>query len=125
MNISPSSSTFKQVADEWLSQYAKDVKISSVRTREKAIHHSIERFNTKPIQTIKKHDYQRFVDDMSAQYSKNYVDSIVASTNMIFKYAYDMRLIKVLPSESIKRPKKKVSVEELEDIEIHKSFLKR
>lgn len=123
--IPPSSSTFKQVADEWLSQYANDVKVSSVRAREKAIHHAIERFNTKPIQTIKKHDYQRFVDDMSVQYSKNYVDSIVASTNMIFKYAYEMRLIKVLPSESIKRPKKKVSVEELEDIEIHKKFLEK
>ena len=123
--IPPSSSTFKQVADDWLKQYANDVKVSSVRARGKAIHHAIERFNTKPIQTIKKHDYQRFVDDMSAQYSKNYVDSIVASTNMIFKYAYEMRLIKVLPSESIKRPKKKVSVEELEDSEIHKKFLEK
>lgn len=123
--IAPSSSTFKQVADDWLKQYANDVKVSSVRAREKAIQHAIERFNTKPIQTIKKHDYQRFVDDMSAQYSKNYVDSIVASTNMIFKYAYDTRLIKAMPSEGIKRPKKKVSVEELEDIEIHKSFLKK
>ena len=121
--IAPSSSTFKQVADDWLKQYANDVKVSSVRARKKAIQHAIERF-TKPIQTITKHDYQRFVDDMSAQYSKNYVDSIVASTNMIFKYAYDMRLIKAMPSEGIKRPKKKVSVEELEDIEIHKSFLK-
>ncbi|WP_368868234.1 tyrosine-type recombinase/integrase [Staphylococcus haemolyticus] len=123
--IAPSSSTFKQVADDWLKQYANDVKVSSVRAREKAIQHAIERFNTKPIQTIKKHDYQRFVDDMSAQYSKNYVDSIVASTNMIFKYAYDMRLIKAMPSEGIKRPKKKVSVEELEDIEIHKKFLEK
>ena len=123
--IAPSSSTFKQVADDWLKQYANDVKVSSVRARKKAIQHAIERFNTKPIQSIKKHDYQRFVDDMSAQYSKNYVDSIVASTNMIFKYAYEMRLIKVLPSAGIKRPKKKVSVEELEDIEIHKSFLKK
>lgn len=123
--IPPSSSTFKQVADEWLSQYANDVKVSSVRAREKAIHHAIERFNTKPIQTIKKHEYQRFVNDMSAQYSKNYVDSIVASTNMIFKYAHDMKLIKTLPSEGIKRPKKKVSVEELEDIEIHKKFLEK
>lgn len=123
--IAPSSSTFKQVADDWIKQYANDVKVSSVRAREKAIHHAIERFNTKPIQTIKKLDYQRFVDDMSAQYSKNYVDSIVASTNMIFKYAYEMRLIKALPSESIKRPKKKVSVEELEDIEIHKKFLEK
>lgn len=123
--IAPSSSTFKQVADDWIKQYANDVKVSSVRAREKAIHHAIERFNTKPIQTIKKLDYQRFVDDMSAQYSKNYVDSIIASTNMIFKYAYEMRLIKALPSESIKRPKKKVSVEELEDIEIHKKFLEK
>ena len=123
--IPPSSSTFKQVADDWLKQYANDVKVSSVRAREKAIQHAIERFNTKQIQTIKKHDYQRFVDDMSAQYSKNYVDSIVASTNMIFKYANDMRLIKAMPSEGIKRPKKKVSVEELEDIEIHKKFLEK
>ncbi len=123
--IPPSSSTFKQVADDWLKQYANDVKVSSVRARKKAIQHAIERFNTKPIQTIKKHNYQLFVDDMSAQYSKNYVDSIVASTNMIFKYAYDMRLIKAIPSEGIKRPKKKVSVEELEDIEIHKKFLEK
>ncbi|MCG1666665.1 site-specific integrase [Staphylococcus epidermidis] len=123
--IAPSSSTFKQVADDWLSQYANDVKVSSVRAREKAIQHAIEHFNTKPIQTINKHDYQRFVDDMSTQYSKNYVDSIVASTNMIFKYAHEMRLIKASPSEGIKRPKKKVSVEELEDSEIHKKFLEK
>lgn len=123
--IAPSTSTFKQVADDWLKQYANDAKVSSVRAREKAIYHAIERFNAQPIQTIKKHDYQRFVDDMSAQYSKNYVDSIVASTNMIFKYAYDMKLIKVLPSEGIKRPKKKRTVEELEDTEIHKKFLEK
>lgn len=123
--IAPSTSTFKQVADDWLKQYANDAKVSSVRAREKAIYHAIERFNTYPIQTIKKHDYQHFVDDMSAQYSKNYVDSIVASTNMIFKYAYDMKLIKVLPSEGIKRPKKKRTVEELEDTEIHKKFLEK
>lgn len=123
--IAPSTSTFKQVADDWLKQYANDAKISSVRAREKAIYHAIERFNTYPIQTIKKHDYQRFVDDMNAQYSKNYVDSIVASTNMIFKYAYDMKLIKVVPNEGIKRPKKKRTVEELEDTEIHKKFLEK
>lgn len=123
--IAPSTSTFKQVADDWLKQYANDAKISSVRAREKVMYHAIERFNTFPIQTIKKHDFQRFVDDMSSQYSKNYVDSIVASTNMIFKYAYDMKLIKVLPSEGIKRPKKKRTVEELEDREIHKKFLEK
>lgn len=123
--IAPSSSTFKQVADDWLKQYANDVKVSSFRVREKAIYHAVQRFGIYPIQSIKKHDYQRFVDDMSIQYSKNYVDSIVASTNMIFKYAYDMKLIRVLPIEGIKRPKKQVSVEELEDSEIHKKFLEK
>lgn len=123
--IAPSSSTFKQVADDWLKQYANEVKVSSVRAREKAIHHAVQRFGTYPIQTIKKHDYQRFVDDMSAQYSKNYVDSIIASTNMIFKYAHDMKLIRVLPIEGIKRPKKKRTVEELEETEIHKKFLEK
>ncbi|MBM0867100.1 tyrosine-type recombinase/integrase [Staphylococcus auricularis] len=123
--IAPSTSTFKQVADDWIKQYANDVKVSSVRAREKAIYHAVQRFGTYPIQSIKKRDYQRFVDDMSVQYSKNYVDSIVASTNMIFKYAYDMKLIKVLPSEGIKRPKKKRTVEDLEDTEIHKKFLEK
>lgn len=106
--IAPSTSTFKQVADDWISQYANEVKVSSVRAREKAINHAIERFNNKPIQTINKHEYQRFVNDISAQYSKNYVDSIIASTNMIFKYAYDMKLIRIMPSEGIKRPKRKL-----------------
>lgn len=123
--IAPSTSTFKQVADDWLKQYANEVKVSSVRAREKAIYHAVQRFGSHPIQSIKKHDYQRFVDDMSAKFSKNYVDSIVASTNMIFKYAYDMKLIRVLPIEGIKRPKKKRTVEELEDTEIHKKFLEK
>ncbi|MCO5361074.1 tyrosine-type recombinase/integrase [Staphylococcus pasteuri] len=123
--IAPSAYTFKEFANAWLKQYANDVKVSSVRAREKAIHHATERFGDYPIQSIKKHDYQLFVDDMSNQYSKNYVDSIVASTNMIFNYAYDMKLIKVLPNEGIKRPKKRLSVEELESSEFKKKFLEK
>ncbi|MDO0972096.1 recombinase [Staphylococcus sp. HMSC063F03] len=123
--IAPSTSTFTQVADDWLKQYSNEVKISTVRVREKAIYHALERFGTYPIQSIKKHDYQTFVDDMTAQFSKNYVDSIVASTNMIFKYAYDMKLIKTLPTEGIKRPKKKMTVEKLEGNELRQKFLEK
>lgn len=123
--IAPSSTTFKQVADDWLKQYSNEAKVSSVRAREKAIHHAISRFGTYPIQKVNKRLYQSFVDDMTTQFSKNYVDSIVASTNMIFKYAYDMKLIKVLPSEGIKRPKKKMTVEELEGNELRQKFLEK
>lgn len=123
--IAPSSSTFKQVADDWLSQYAKDVKISSVRTREKAIKHVLERFGTKLIQSITKRDYQAFIDDISTKYSDSYVTGIMTTTNMIFKYALEMRLIKTLPTENIKRPKKQVTVEELEGNEIKQKFLEK
>lgn len=123
--IPPSSSTFKQVADDWLKQYANDVKISSVRTREKAIKHVLEHFGTKPIQSITKRDYQAFIDNISAKYSDSYVTGIMTSTNMIFKYAHDMKLIKTLPTENIKRPKKQVTVEELEGNEIKQKFLEK
>ncbi|WP_353421766.1 tyrosine-type recombinase/integrase [Staphylococcus delphini] len=123
--IAPSTHTFKQVADDWIKHYSNDAKISSVRVRHKAICHAVQRFGRYPIQSIKKHDYQSFVDDMTKEYSKNYVDSIVSSTNMIFKYAHEMKLIKTLPSDNIRRPKKKRTVEELEETEIHKKFLEK
>ena len=42
--IAPSTYTFKEVAEDWIKQYANEVKVSSVRAREKAIQHAIERF---------------------------------------------------------------------------------
>ena len=123
--IAPSTNTFNNIADEWIKSYSKDAKVSSVRAREKAVYHAREKFGNLPIQTINKRLYQAFVDDMEAQYSKNYVDSIVSSTNLIFKYAIDMRLISTPPFEGIKRSKYNPTVDELENNDIKQKFLEK
>ncbi|WP_210129231.1 tyrosine-type recombinase/integrase [Staphylococcus sp. GDX8P66P] len=123
--IAPSTHTFNFVADEWIKHYSRDAKVSSVRAREKAIYHAKELFGNRSIQTITKRDYQAFVDDISTRFSKNYVDSIVSSTNLIFKYAQDMKIISKLPTEGVKRTKYKPTVEDLEDNTIQQKFLEK
>lgn len=123
--IAPSTHTFKYVADEWIKHYSRDAKVSSVRARNKAIYHAEKVFGNRSIQAITKRDYQSFVDDISAQFSKNYVDSIVSSTNLIFKYALDMKIIAKLPTEGIKRQKYNPTVEDLEENTIHQKFLEK
>lgn len=123
--IAPSTHTFNFVADEWINHYSRDAKVSSVRAREKAIYHAKELFGNRSIQTITKRDYQAFVDDISTQFSKNYVDSIVSSTNLIFKYALDMKIIAKSPIEGIKRTKFKPTVEDLEQNSLQQKFLEK
>ena len=123
--IAPSTTTFNYVADEWINHYSRDTKISSVRAREKAIYHAKQQFGNRSIQTITKRDYQAFVDDISTQFSKNYVDSIVSSTNLIFKYALDMKIIAKSPIEGIKRAKFKPTVKDLEQNSLQQKFLEK
>ncbi|MEK4204079.1 tyrosine-type recombinase/integrase [Staphylococcus sp. FSL W8-1207] len=123
--IAPSTHTFNYVADEWIKHYSRDAKVSSVRVREKAIHHAKKLFGNRSIQTITKRDYQAFVDDISARFSKNYVASIVSSTNLIFKYALDMKIIAKSPIEGIKRAKFKPTVEDLEQNSLQQKFLEK
>lgn len=123
--IAPSTHTFNYVADEWINHYSRNAKVSSVRAREKAIYHAKQQFGNKSIQTITKRDYQAFVDDISTRFSKNYVDSIVSSTNLIFKYALDMKIIAKSPIEGIKRTKFKPTVEDLEQNRLQQKFLEK
>ncbi|MDT3925486.1 tyrosine-type recombinase/integrase [Staphylococcus saprophyticus] len=123
--IAPSTHTFNYVADEWINHYSRDAKVSSVRAREKAIYHAKQHFGNRSIQTITKRGYQAFVDDISTRFSKNYVDSIVSSTNLIFKYALDMKIIAKSPIEGIKRTKFKPTVEDLEQNSLQQKFLEK
>ncbi|MFH4905835.1 tyrosine-type recombinase/integrase [Staphylococcus cohnii] len=123
--IAPSTHTFNFVADEWINHYSRDAKVSSVRAREKAIYHAKELFGNRSIQTITKRDYQAFVDDISTRFSENYVDSIISSTNLIFKYALDMKIIAKSPIEGIKRAKFKPTVKDLEQNSLQQKFLEK
>lgn len=112
--IEPSTLTFKELAKEWERHYSVDAKVSSVRARKKALKHAENEFGDKAIQSITKQEYQSFIDKISDKFSVNYVSSIHSSANMVFSYAKENKLIKDVPTENIKLPKKRKTVEELE-----------
>lgn len=123
--IAPSTISFDAVVGEWLEEYSKDVKISSVRARKKAIKISQNKFGPYPIQKISEHDYDKFINGLSGEYSTNYIKSIMTSTNMVFNYAVKHGYIKKSPHINVKLKKKKETVEELENDNISNNFLEK
>ncbi len=114
--------TFSKLVSQWIDHYSVDAKESSVRARQKAVNVAINEFGEYQLYQITKNVYQTFIDNMSKKYSKNYVDSIHSSSDMAFQYAKEMQYIKEVPSEGVKRPKKRKTVEELENENIQNSF---
>ncbi|GGM39511.1 site-specific integrase [Paraliobacillus quinghaiensis] len=112
--IQPNKITLSELFYDWLAHYSRDVKESSVRARRIALKHILNEFGDMPIQKITKKTYQDKIDKLSNEFSTNYIESIHTSANLVFVYAYEMKLIKDAPTKGIKLPKKKDTVEELE-----------
>lgn len=114
--VNPSKITFNAVCDDWEGHYISSLaaKESSLRARRIALKHIRNEFGEIPIQKISKKEYQDTIDKLAKKFSANYISSIHSSANMVFSYAKENKLIKELPTEDIKLPKKKKTVEELE-----------
>lgn len=123
--IAPSTMTFEAVAQEWIKHYALGVKVSSVRARERGLNVVVNLIGHRPIQAITRYEYQQVVNEISEKYSKNYIDSILTTCNLVFKYALNMNLIQKLPNEGISRKKKPKTVEEIENNDIFEKFLEK
>ena len=123
--LAPVKITFQELAAQWIDHYSVDAKESSVRARQKAVNVAINELGEYQLYQITKNVYQTFIDNMSKKYSKNYVDSIHSSSDMAFQYAKEMQYIKEVPSEGVKRPKKRKTVEELENENISEQFLEK
>nr|WP_164463750.1 site-specific integrase [Niallia circulans] len=67
--------------------------------------------------------YQTELDKLNKEFSRNYIDSIHTTANMIFKYAIRKDLLHNSPSSSFVMPKKQVTVEEIEQEKIQEKFL--
>src|SRR5699024_8930652 len=85
---------------------------SSLKDRKISLNHVSNEFGNKPIQRITKKDYQDFIDKL--KFSTSYISSIHTSANMVFEYAKENKLIKEIPTQYIKLPKKKKTVADLE-----------
>ncbi|WP_234448080.1 site-specific integrase [Virgibacillus salexigens] len=67
--------------------------------------------------------YQTELDKLNKKFSRNFIDSIHTTANMIFKYAIRKDLLQSSPSASFVMPKKQVTVEEIEQENIQEKFL--
>ncbi|WP_077296844.1 tyrosine-type recombinase/integrase [Virgibacillus pantothenticus] len=126
--VNPSKITFNAVCDDWEVHYISSLaaKESSLRARKIALKHVRNEFGEIPIQRISKKEYQDTIDKLAKKFSANYISSIHSSANMVFSYAKENKLIKEIPTENIKLPKKKKTVEELEKgNEIQDKFLEK
>ncbi|GAA5417367.1 tyrosine recombinase XerC [Paraliobacillus ryukyuensis] len=125
--IQPSKITFNNLCIDWEQHYhSQGAKDSSLRARKIALKHILNAFGNVPIQKITKKAYQDSIDQLANKFSTNYVSSIHTSANMVFQYAYENKLIKDIPTKNIKLPKKKETVEDLEnDNSIFKKYLEK
>ncbi|MGH0950470.1 tyrosine-type recombinase/integrase [Bacillus mycoides] len=125
--IEPSKITFEAICKDWLKHYkSQGAKISSIRARRIALDRVIDDLGQIPIQKITKKAYQDTIDKFANTFSSNYISSIHSSTNMVFVYAQENKLIKEIPTKGIKLPKKKKTVSDLEQgNEIHEKFLEK
>jgi integrase len=112
--IQPSGMLFADLCKDWEKHYSKDAKESSVRARRIALKKVTEVLGNIPLQKITTKAYQDIIDSLSTQYSYNYISSIHSTVSMVFTYAASMKMIKEVPTEGIKLPKKRIKVSDLE-----------
>lgn len=124
--VEPSAITFEVLSRDWLKHYlSQGAKESSHRARRIALTHVEKTFGQTLIQKITKKAYQDMIDDLSNRFSPNYVSSMHTSANMVFTYAHENKLIKDIPSNNVKLPKKKKTVDDLEKDSINEKFLEK
>ncbi|WHX25139.1 site-specific integrase [Virgibacillus halodenitrificans] len=122
-HIFESNITFGELTEEWFEHYTTQVKISSVRARRYAIKHLEYVWKNVPIKKITKHMYQTELDKLNKKFSRNYIESIHTTANMIFKFALRKDLLSSSPANSFVMPKKQVTVKDIEQENIQEKFL--
>ncbi|WP_347550040.1 tyrosine-type recombinase/integrase [Pseudalkalibacillus hwajinpoensis] len=124
--LDENSINFSEFADEWLTFYAKNSKVSSHRVRSKEIIHFKRYFSKMKLSDITRKQYQALLNSLHEKgYAHNTLYGIHTTGRMLFKKALEYNLIKLNPSEFAKIPKKIETVEEIEQNEEVLKFLEK
>lgn len=117
--------TFDKLSLEWLSVYTlTGVKRSTVRIREKEIKIINRYIAMMNIDKVSPKMYQKILTDLAAQeYARTTIEGVHVTAGMIFKYAVKEKLIKESPTLHAVIPKKRITVEEIENQSIEEKFL--
>jgi len=103
--IRESRMTFGELFKQWLAYYEKRVKVSSVRARSIAAKRLLDEWEFYPASDITLSMYQKHLDNLSEEFSLNYIDSIHTTGRMIFTYAEKHKIIKENPTKFFERPR--------------------
>lgn len=103
-NIQPT--TFKDVAELWLTSYKLTVQDRTYKDTESAIERYLyPKFGDRPIADITRLECQQAVNDWYLKYSA--FNALINKTSRIFKYAITLDMTKTNPMESVIKPKRK------------------
>ncbi|MFD9275344.1 tyrosine-type recombinase/integrase [Bacillus subtilis] len=120
--------TFEKLAADWIRDYALTTgnKKGTIRIRTKEIkilNRYIAKTNIAKITTRK---YQKILNDLTEQgYARNTISGVHTTAGLIFKYAIQRKLLKHSPTESAVVPKKRLTVEDIENNPIQEKYFEK
>ncbi len=125
--------TFETIANQWMGVYSatEGRKARSIKIRKDNIKILNRYFAKSPVVTITPAMYQNMLLSLAKDgkkgkpYSENTIIGVHACGKMIFKFAKKNRVIKDNPAEDAALPKKAVTVEELENNSIEKTYFEK
>lgn len=120
--VKETNTTFSDFVEIWLSHYETQVKVSSVRARKIAAKRLLDVWEHYTIGNISMSMYQEHINDLSTQFSKNYIESIHSTGRMIFNHAEKHKFIKHNPTKHFEMPRMRNDVV-TEDVKELKGFL--
>lgn len=123
--VQDSTMTFQTLVDKWLESYKTQAKISSVRARTKESNVLLKRWKNTQIKNINKAIYREYLNELSKEYSLNYMDGIHTTGRMIFKFAVESDWLQQNPTENYSLPKQQATVEDVEKENLRKKFLEK
>ncbi|MDO3660463.1 tyrosine-type recombinase/integrase [Bacillus sp. C28GYM-DRY-1] len=120
--------TFEKLAADWIRDYAFTTgnKKGTIRIRTKEIkilNRYIAKTNIAKITTRK---YQKILNDLTEQgYARNTISGVHTTAGLIFKYAIQQKLLKHSPTEGAVVPKKRLTVEDIENNPIEEKYFEK
>lgn len=126
--VSEKEITFSEFAPQWIKIYSstKNVKISTITTREVCIRRMLKYFKHIMLKNVSKTMYQDYLISLKNDgYSKETIISTHATAKMLFGKAHELDIIKINPTAGATIPAFNKTVDELEnDGELPKYFEK-
>lgn len=108
--------TFQELSETWFEHYQHiGVKKSTLRVRTHELGKILPYFANKRVKDITQVMYQRFLNEMNELLAANTLSGVHGTSRMIFKYARELGIIFVDPTEFAKLPKRIKTVEEIEN----------